>query len=122
MNPLCVCFETTNITELGQKNLDNLSAQGLDVIYFKKNHQAYKTMVVEGFKRVGDEMWPNHLGIFTIPVMVATKFGIPLIVWGENPQKEYGGPLSSIQNNILDRRWLGIRRPARKPYPGYGRR
>ena len=106
MNPLCVCFETTNITELGQKNLDNLSAQGLDVIYFKKNHQAYKTMVVEGFKRVGDEMWPNHLGIFTIPVMVATKFGIPLIVWGENPQKEYGGPLSSIQNNILDRRWL----------------
>lgn len=106
MNPLCVCFETTNITELGQRNLDNLSDMGMDVIYFKKNHPAYKSMVVEGFKRVGDEMWPNHLGIFTIPVMVAVKFGIPLIVWGENPQKEYGGPLESIKNNVLDRAWL----------------
>jgi N-acetyl sugar amidotransferase len=106
MNPLCVCFETTNITELGQRNLDNLSEMGMDVVYFKKNHPAYKKMVVEGFKRVGDEMWPNHLGIFTIPVMVAVKFGIPLIVWGENPQKEYGGPLESIKNNVLDRAWL----------------
>jgi N-acetyl sugar amidotransferase len=106
MNPLCVCFETTNITELGQRNLDNLSDMGMDVVYFKKSHPAYKKMVVEGFKRVGDEMWPNHLGIFTIPVMVAVKFGIPLIVWGENPQKEYGGPLESIKNNVLDRAWL----------------
>ena len=106
MNPLCVCFETTNITGLGQRNLDNLSDMGMDVVYFKKSHPAYKKMVVEGFKRVGDEMWPNHLGIFTIPVMVAVKFGIPLIVWGENPQKEYGGPLESIKNNVLDRAWL----------------
>ena len=25
MNPLCVCFETTMSTDLGRKNLDNLS-------------------------------------------------------------------------------------------------
>ena len=25
LNPLCVCFETTSITELGQQNLDNIS-------------------------------------------------------------------------------------------------
>ena len=42
MNPLCVCFETTMVTEIGQKNLDNLSKMGLDVIHFKKNNQAYK--------------------------------------------------------------------------------
>jgi len=107
LNPLCVCFETTAVTELGQKNLDNLSNMGLDVIHFKKNHVAYKKMVVESFKRVGDEMWPNHIGIFTIPVMIAVKFGIPLIVWGENPQKEYGGPsLDSVKNRILNRKWL----------------
>ncbi|MDB4627875.1 HisA/HisF-related TIM barrel protein, partial [Akkermansiaceae bacterium] len=39
-------------------------------IHFKKNSNAYKSMVIEGFKRVGDEMWPNHIGIFTIPIMV----------------------------------------------------
>ena len=106
LNPLCVCFETTSITELGQKNLDNISKMGIDVIYFKKNYEVYKTMVIEGFKRVGDEMWPNHIGIFTIPVNIAVKFNIPLIIWGENPQQEYGGPLEAVENKYLNRRWL----------------
>ncbi|MGC6480086.1 MAG: N-acetyl sugar amidotransferase [Flavobacteriaceae bacterium] len=107
MNPLCVCFETTYATDLGNQNLDNLSRMGIDVIHFKKNHTAYKKMVVESFKRVGDEMWPNHIGIFTIPVMCAVKFNIPLIIWGENSQMEYGGPdLRSIQSRVLNRKWL----------------
>jgi len=106
MNPLCVCFETTRETELGRKNLENISKMGIDVIHFKKNYNAYRSMVVEGFKRVGDEMWPNHLGIFTFPIIVATKFKIPLVIWGENSQQEYGGPLESIENNKLTRRWL----------------
>jgi N-acetyl sugar amidotransferase len=107
LNPLCVCFETTAITELGQKNLDNISKMGIDLIYFKKNSEVYKKMVVESFRRVGDEMWPNHIGIFTIPVMIAVKFNIPLIIWGENPQQEYGGPsLDTVKNRILNRRWL----------------
>jgi N-acetyl sugar amidotransferase len=106
LNPLGVCFETTAVTEIGQHNLDNLSKMGVDVIHFKKNYDVYRKMVVESFKRVGDEMWPNHIGIFTIPVMIAVKFNIPLIIWGENPQQEYGGPLESVQNNILTRRWL----------------
>jgi len=106
MNPLCVCFETTRVTELGQRNLDNISKMGIDVIHFKKNHNVYRSMVKEGFIRVGDEMWPNHIGIFTIPINIATKFKIPLIIWGENPQQEYGGPLESIEKNKLTRRWL----------------
>ncbi len=107
LNPLCVCFETTAVTELGQRNLDNLTKMGMDLIHFKKNHVVYKKMVIESFKRVGDEMWPNHIGIFTIPVMIAVKFNIPLIIWGENPQQEYGGPsLDSVKNRILNRKWL----------------
>lgn len=106
MNPLCVCFETTKETELGRRNLSNISKMGIDVIHFHKNYKAYKSMVIESFKRVGDEMWPNHIGIFTIPVLIATKFKIPLIIWGENSQQEYGGPLESIEKNTLTRQWL----------------
>ncbi|MGE0567940.1 MAG: N-acetyl sugar amidotransferase [Bacteroidia bacterium] len=107
MNPLCVCFETTSVTEIGQRNLDNISKMGMDVIHFKKNYNAYRSMVIEGFRRVGDEMWPNHVGIFTIPVMIAVQFNIPLIIWGENSQQEYGGPnLESVKNRTLNRRWL----------------
>ena len=107
MNPLCVCFETTYATEIGNQNLDNLSKLGIDVIHFKKNHPVYKKMVIESFKRIGDEMWPNHIGIFTIPVMFAVKMNIPLIIWGENSQMEYGGPdLRSVQSRVLNRKWL----------------
>ncbi len=107
LNPLCICFETTAPTDLGNQNLDNISKLGIDVIHFKKNYNVYKKMVVESFKRVGDEMWPNHLGIFTIPVMFAVKMNIPLIIWGENSQMEYGGPdLESVKSRVLNRSWL----------------
>ena len=106
MNPLAVCFETTYSTELGKENLDNISKMGIDVIHFKKNHTVYKSMVIEGFKSVGDEMWPNHIGIFTIPILVAVKFNIPLVVYGENSQQEYGGPLNEVKNRFCDRKWL----------------
>ena len=42
MNPLCVCFETTYATNIGNQNLDNISKLGIDVIHFKKNHPVYK--------------------------------------------------------------------------------
>ena len=106
MNPLAVCFETTFETEVGRRNIDNISKMGIDLIHFKKNHKAYKSMVIEGFKSVGDEMWPNHIGIFTIPIMVAVKFNIPLVIYGENSQQEYGGPLNEVKNRYCDRRWL----------------
>ena len=31
------------------------------------------------------------------------KFKIPLIIWGENPQQEYGGPLESIEKKITSK-------------------
>lgn len=106
LNPLLVCFEPTYQTPRGKKNLDNIGHFGCDVIYFKKNPIVYKKMVIEGFKRVGDNEWPNHIGIFTVPIQIAVKFNISLIIWGENSQLEYGGPEDASQREYLDRRWL----------------
>lgn len=106
LTPLCAYFEPTYRTDLGKKNIDNLGQLGVDIVEFKKNPIVYKKMVIESFKRVGDNEWPNHIGIFTYPVHIAVRFNVPLIIWGENPQNEYGGPASSTQRNYLDRRWL----------------
>jgi hypothetical protein len=59
-----------------------------------------------GLTQVGDISWPEHVGIFTIPVRAAVQFNVPLIVWGENPQNEYGGPAAAAEHNVLNRRWL----------------
>jgi N-acetyl sugar amidotransferase len=106
LNPLCVTFEPTLPTRIGRKNLDMLNRLGVDLIHFKRNPIVYEKMVMEGFRRVGDNEWPNHLGIFTTPFHFAVRFKISLIIWGECPQMEYGGPTEARQAKTLDKRWL----------------
>ena len=106
LNPLLVSFEPTLPTELGKKNLRNIRNFGVDVIQFQKNPLVYKKLGKKAFLRIGDHEWPNHVGIFTVPVQVAVKFNIPLIIWGENSQIEYGGPKHAKKSWVLDRRWL----------------
>lgn len=107
MNPLLVSFETTTANVLGRKNRDNLkNAFGCDLLVFEKNPHVYRKMCLRGFREVGDNEWPNHLGIFTVPVRLAVQLKIPLIIWGENSQLEYGGPKAARMQSILDRRWL----------------
>ena len=106
LNPLCVCFEPTIPTEIGRKNLENLNQLGVDLIHIKRNPLVYKKLAKEAFIRTGDNEWQNHLGIFTTVPKFAVNFNIPLIIWGESPQLEYGGPASSKTRNTLDRQWL----------------
>ena len=37
---------------------------------------------------------------------IAVQYNIPLIIWGENSQLEYGGPAPWREKNYLDRNWL----------------
>ncbi|QOW63520.1 N-acetyl sugar amidotransferase [Campylobacter hepaticus] len=106
LNPLCVCFEPSVPTKIGRKNLKNLNKLGVDLIHIKRNPKVYKILAREGFVRTGDTEWQNHLGIFTSVVRTAVNFDIPLMIWGESPQIEYGGPASSKTRNTLDRTWL----------------
>lgn len=106
LNPLCICFEPTIPTKIGRKNLDNLNNLGVDLIHIKRNPVVYKKLAKEAFARTGDNEWQNHLGIFTTVPKFAVKFNTPLIIWGESPQIEYGGPAASKNRNTLDRQWL----------------
>ena len=108
LNPLCLIFEPTLPTKIGRNNLDNLHKSGVDLIHFKRNPIVYDKMIMEGFKRVGDMEWANHMGIWSVPVHFAIKFDIPLILWGESPQMEYGGAetVSDINRKIFDEDWL----------------
>jgi hypothetical protein len=35
------------------------------------------------FRKMGDMNWHAHCGIFTVPIIVAVKLNIPLIIWGD---------------------------------------
>ena len=106
INPLCVNFIPCEMTEVGSKNILFLRDQGFDIIQVGMNRSAYRKLTKIGFEKLGDCCWPEHIGIFTIPSKIAVKFKIPLIIWGENSQFEYGGPATKKDNNFLDRNWL----------------
>jgi N-acetyl sugar amidotransferase len=105
-NPLCVISSTCHLSDIGRYNIENLKKLGVDMIEFTANKNIRKKLNVIGLETVGDISWPEHISIFTIPVIFAVKFNIKLIIWGENSQNEYGGPASSVDNYILDRNWL----------------
>tara|TARA_Y100001936_G_scaffold34250_1_gene32290 strand:+ start:9010 stop:10152 length:1143 start_codon:yes stop_codon:yes gene_type:complete len=105
LNPLVVNFHPHDQTEIGRKNLENLKKIGVDCIEFSPNPETYLKLSRFGLKELGDFQWPEHLGIFSIPVQIAVKYNISLIIWGENPQLEYGKPTDIDKESILDREW-----------------
>lgn len=106
MNPLCVTATTCDLTEIGRKNIENIKSLGVDYIEMSPNPVVRAKLNRIGLQEVGDISWPEHVGIFTIPVRAAVQYGVPLIIWGENSQNEYGGPAAAAENNTLNRRWL----------------
>lgn len=106
LNPLCVNATTCDLTDIGRKNIENLKHLGVDCVEISPNPIVRAKLNRIGLAEVGDISWPEHVGIFTIPVRAAVQFNVPLIIWGENSQNEYGGPAAAADNNVLNRRWL----------------
>ena len=106
LNPMCVTSTTCDLTDLGRQNIENLKHLGVDYIEVSPNPMIRAKLNRIGLTQVGDISWPEHVGIFTIPIRAAVQFNVPLVVWGENSQNEYGGPASASENNVLTRRWL----------------
>lgn len=106
MNPLCVTSTTDHLSDLGRRNIESIKRLGVDYIEVTTNPRVRRRINRLALEQVGDISWPEHVTIFTIPVRIAVQLGVPLIVWGENSQNEYGGPAGAAENNVLTRRWL----------------
>lgn len=106
MNPLCVTATTCDLSDIGRRNIANLERLGVDHVTFTPDPTVRARLNRLGLIEVGDISWPEHVGIFTIPVQAAVSYGVPLIIWGENSQHEYGGPAAAAGNQTLDRAWL----------------
>ena len=97
---------TDSLSEIGRRNIENIKRIGVDYIEVTTNPVVHRRINRLALRLVGDISWPEHVTIFTIPVRLAVQLEIPLIVWGENPQHEYGGPAGAAEDHTLTRRWL----------------
>ncbi len=93
MNPLLVSVEDNfPMTEAGKHNIRNISeAFSCDIISIKPNIKVQKILMRRMFEKYGKPTWFVDRLIYTYPLHMAVKFGIPLLVYGENVSYEYGG-------------------------------
>lgn len=105
LRPLCVTWRTPVRSALGQANLDNLISLGVDHIDFSINPKVERRFMLAALERVGSPAIPMHLALFAIPLNIARRFQVPLVVWGENSAFEYGGD-DALKGQRMSRDWL----------------
>jgi N-acetyl sugar amidotransferase len=106
LKPLCVTWRPPGRTAIGQKNLENLIQLGVDHIDYSLDPRVEKKFTLLALEKYGTPALPMHMAIFSIPVNIAVRFDIPLVIWGENSAFEYGGADESRTGFKLDRAWL----------------
>ncbi len=108
---LAVTWRTPGRTAVGQANLDNLRrlgarGPGVDHIDFSIDPEVERTFMMRTIERKGDPAIPMHMAIFSIPLTIAIRFRVPLVVWGENSAFEYGGSDEESRGFTLNDAWL----------------
>jgi N-acetyl sugar amidotransferase len=106
LNPLCVTWKPIGRTKIGQQNLDNLISLGVDHIDYSINPNIEKKFMLSSLKEYGSTAVPMHMAIFNIPLKIALKFSIPLVIWGENSAFEYGDNSDASKGFRLDSEWF----------------
>lgn len=106
MKPLCVTWRTPARSKLGQSNLDNLINLGVDHIDFSINPEIEKKFTLKALRKKGSVAIPMHMALFSIPLQIAYKFDIPLVLWGENSAMEYGTDHLNTLGFEMNREWL----------------
>lgn len=106
LKPLAVTWKTPTRTEIGRRNLENLVALGVDHIDWQINPKVESRFMVKTFERFGSSAIPMHMALFNIPLSIAVRFHIPLVIWGENSAFEYGAASEAHTGFRLDADWL----------------
>ena len=102
MNPLTVTWAPHIYTDIGWKNFDNwIKEGGLDNILFTPNGKIHRLLTRLAFKNLLHPFQPFIIGQKIIGPLIALKFNIPLIFYGEN-QAEYGNAVNENSNPKMD--------------------
>lgn len=99
MHPLCVTWSPLVPTEIGRKNLDAfVDKGGFDHILGRPNGIVNRKMTRLAFEYLGDPFQPFIYGQTNFLLTIACKYDIPLIMYGENGEVEYGGDMKNADS------------------------
>jgi len=84
LNPLLVNCMPDEITEVGNKNINNLNNLGFDIISIRPNPRVAKLLARKSFFERGNIIAASEYCLWASAYIMAEKFNIPLIIQGEN--------------------------------------
>ena len=92
INPLLVClsYPPEQVTERGVDNLSNLINLGFDIVISAPAPQTWMALKREGFRKFTNSFRSTEMALFASVPQIAIKYGINLILWGENPGLQLG--------------------------------
>jgi N-acetyl sugar amidotransferase len=95
LKPLLVTYHGNNYLAEGEYNLYRMrEIFDCDHIVVRPGVETLVKMNRIGLRLQGDMNWHAHCGIFTVPIQVAVRYRVPLILWGEHGFMDLGGMFS----------------------------
>ncbi len=91
MHPLCITVSPPMQTELGRQNLENFRNSGFDLVEIRPNPEVYRRLCKRMFIDQARAKFPFVIAIGTAVSKVALALDIPLVIYGEEGETEYGG-------------------------------
>lgn len=108
MNPVLITAQDNfPMTKAGEHNIRNISEEfGCQIIALKPDIKTEKAIMRYMFEKYGRPSWVNERYTYCFPLHICIALGIPLLVYGENASREYGGNYGedtySARNQILN--------------------
>lgn len=106
MNPLTVTWAPHLYTEIGMENFINWShVGGLDNVLFTPNGKLHRILTKEAFLNLLHPFQPFIVGQRIIGPLLSQKFGVPLVMYGEN-QAEYGNAKAENKTPLMNEKFF----------------
>ncbi|RXK55713.1 N-acetyl sugar amidotransferase [Oleiharenicola lentus] len=111
MNPLTVTWAPHKYTQIGWKNFESWThVGGLDNILFTPNGRLHRYLTQQAFLNLLHPFQPFIVGQRIIGPLMAAKFGVKLVMYGEN-QAEYGNASEENYKPTMDRKFFSVGNP-----------
>jgi len=100
MHPLLVTVtDSFTHTKAGAHNLRNMiETFSLNHYQYTINHDLFRRATRIAFENTGEALKFVEYAIYTIPTLLAQKFDIPFVIYGENSSFEYGSTAENFYN------------------------
>lgn len=91
LRPLLVTFGQMMWTDVGRRNFHRVADAGFDIQYWRVNQKVSRALARRFFIERGHPKAHYDAAVNAVPLHAALAFGIPLVVFAEHGESEYGG-------------------------------